>query len=369
MEYEIIRKPFLIMEAMEVLYKHVNGISYHNLLDRRQASSNPDMDETVTRRMVLLQEIMAQVCRDVDASDPKLRKYFARVESDMVHESLCLARYLVSSFFTFQHTGFDESVADICAEWDALQRRGAWFRGFDGTSLLYTCGPGSPGDLFTQIYSLNLPAEFRLKLYDALRHFHQTMRELAELMQPVAQRLDAVLVRAQPIVEEVAVYWMESPIPPLAFLESTQGPQAVQGAGDRLRLGVSLLCTNVLIPHIVPASDDGPGDCFMFIGCCISISSIPQRESNALDEISATLKSVSDRKRLEILRRLAKKRYYGLELAEIMNMDPGNLSRSLTALHKLGFLRQERENLRTYYQVDRAAVQNFLDRLVAVLFD
>lgn len=368
MEYEIIRRPFMLLETMEMLFKYVNGISFRSLLSQRQTpSSSPTGDETV-RKLELLQEIMEEVCRDIDPGDPKLRKYFELVKTDLVNSSICLARFLLCSFSDFRDPDFQASVDGVRAEWRSLNERGAWIRGYDAVGLNYTCEPGCPGDLFTQVYELRLPAEFRLKIYDALRRFDETIGELANLMYPTAIRLEAALQRAQPVLDGAADYWLKAPVQPLEFLAETVGPEAVQGAGERLRLTISLMCCDTIIHGMAHTSVGSRDYSFMHIGCCIKTDSLVLDRDRTFENISTTLKALGDKKRLEILQRLSKERSYGLELAEVMGMDPGNLSRSLTALYNYGFLRQERENLRTYYQTDREALQNFLDRLMAVIF-
>ncbi|MFR0734009.1 MAG: ArsR/SmtB family transcription factor [Oscillospiraceae bacterium] len=76
---------------------------------------------------------------------------------------------------------------------------------------------------------------------------------------------------------------------------------------------------------------------------------------------------MSDKKRLEILGRLSKERAYSLELAKAMGVDPSNMSRNLALLCSYGFLKQEQEAQKNYYQTDHEAVRHFLRQLERVL--
>lgn len=366
-EYEVIRRPFLLLETVNLLYSFVNGESYLEMMHQRKKRSDSVMEETVTSRFLLLQQIMNQVCQGLDPEEPWLQKYFCWVIAEDGQHKRCLARTMISTFSAFGSPDYDGHLQELCREWELTVSRGMWICGCSEAGLVYTKQPGCPGDLFTQIYALKLPAEFQMKLYDTMRRFPEAVVELGEKMRPIALRLESALQRAQPVLEEVVDYWLNSSITPLEFLDNTLGHEAVRGAGQRLRLAVSLMCSNVVI-HAM-AEETGRDYSLMCIGCCVTTASIPQRESDVIENLSAALKSISDTKRLEILRRLVKKPLYGLELAEIMDTDPGNLSRSLAALYNHGFLRQERRNMRTYYQTDRDGLQSFLDRLTSAIFE
>ena len=367
MEYEVIRRPFILLETVNLLYSFVNGESYLEMLHQRKKCSDPVMEEVVTNRFLLLQQTMDQVCQGLDPEEPWLQKYFRWVPVEAGRNMRCLARMMVATFSAFGAPDYDGHLQEICREWEQTISSGMWISGYSKTGLVYTRQDGCPGDLFTQIYGLKLPAEFQMKLYDTMRRFPEAVAELGEKMRPVARRLEVALQRLQPVVEEVVDYWLNSSVPPLVFLENTLGHEAVQGAGQRLRLAVSLMCSNVVIHEMMEKS--GREYSLMCIGCCVTTASVPQRESDAMENLSAALKSISDTKRLEILRRLVKKPLYGLELAEMMDTDPGNLSRSLAALYNHGFLRQERRNMRTYYQTDREGLQAFLDRIATAILE
>lgn len=369
MEYEIIREPFLFMDTMEMLHKHICRFRYPSLWVPRRERSGVDTDETVLRRLELLQRIMEEVCCDVDENDPLLRRYFVPIGTEHPLSSCYLARFMVSAFIDYRRPGFEETAEDILAEWERMHRLGAWLRRNGGSSLEYTCQPGSPGDLFDQVCVMELPAEFRLQLYGVLHRFPEALTELAELMRPVARRLEQALEKAAFPMEDMAQYWLNRHLTPLEFLENTVGKEAVAGAGNRLRLAISLMDPN----RIYFNTDREPGILrdysYLYIGCGISASSLLQEQSNALDEISTVLRGLSERKRLAALRQLAKKRLYGQELAELLSMDRGNLSRLLAVLNEQGFVRQEKENQRIYYRADRDAMQKFFDSIMQVLFD
>ena len=369
MEYEIIREPFLFMETMELLYKHVNRVRFSSLWTPRHERNGTATEQLVLERLELLQTILDEVCEDVDGNDPDLRLFFEDVNREMPNGGVYLAKYLISAFMDFEHPGFEETVADILRQWQMMNQTGAWLQQDGDCALRYTTIPGSPGSLFDQIYTLDQPAEFRLRLFGALHTFPETLEKLAAMMRPLAARLAEVIGRLQVPVGEMAEYWLTSRLAPLEFLEGAMGPEAVAGAGQKLRIAISLMDANRIRYNMEHEPGRKRPCSYMYIGCCITVTSQRREHFAALDELSTILRGLSERKRLEALRQLARKRLYGLELAEILNMDRGNLSRLLTVLHEQGFLHQEKENQRTYYWADRAAVQQFFDRVISIIFD
>lgn len=369
MEYEIIREPFLFMDTMEMLHKYVTGFRYPSLWVPRRERGSTEPDDTIRKRLEFLQSVMEEACAGLDPEDELLRRYFGPIGTEYPYNWSYLARFMVSAFVNYAHPGFDDTAADILHQWELMQHLDGWLRLSGRTSLEYTCQPGNPGDLFAQVCALDLPAEFRLRLYGVLHRFPEALAELTELMRPVAERLERALERAALPVEEMANYWLTRHLTPLEFLENTIGPQATAGVRNRLRICIALMDPNRIYYDTDREAEIPQEYSYLYIGCGISASSLLQEHSNTLDDISSVLRGLSERKRLEALRQLAKKRLYGQELAELLNMDRGNLSRLLSVLNEQGFLRQEKENQRIYYRADREAMQNFFDSILSFLFD
>jgi DNA-binding transcriptional ArsR family regulator len=106
----------------------------------------------------------------------------------------------------------------------------------------------------------------------------------------------------------------------------------------------------------------------LYIGCAIPANGLPRSRGGDLETVGNMLKSIGDKKRLEILRRLADAPSYGLELAEDLGMDSGHMSRILSQMHGYGFLIEEKDRLRVYYRTDREAIRSFLDMVENTIF-
>jgi DNA-binding transcriptional ArsR family regulator len=106
----------------------------------------------------------------------------------------------------------------------------------------------------------------------------------------------------------------------------------------------------------------------LYIGSAIPANGMPRSRGGDVVTVGNMLKCIGDKKRLEILRRLSAEPSYGLELAEIMGVDSGHMSRILSQMHSYGFLREDKDRQRVYYRTDREAIHNFLELVEDTIF-
>ena len=106
----------------------------------------------------------------------------------------------------------------------------------------------------------------------------------------------------------------------------------------------------------------------LYIGSAIPGNGLPRSRGGDVETVGNMLKCIGDKKRLEILRRLSNSPSYGLELAEIMGMDSGHMSRILSQMHSFGFLQEDKDRLRVYYRTDREAIHTFLEMVENTIF-
>ena len=366
MQFQIVREHYLLYEAIELLYRFVNGISYRSILSMQIAAEGAMASEHVIRQAEELQSILEETCQGLSAQDPRLRRFFGRVATGDKQEGTCLARLMVFSFFTLKNPDFWENIREIRKNWWHLQQKGAWIQGYHMMGLDFTFGGNCPGDFFEQVCALNLPAEFQINLCKALRNFDESLDELANLIAPVAESLKNTTQKLDWLVDERVAYWENSQISPLDYLENAVERKLFDREKDRTIVAIFAMNHNFLM---FKQSDMEENQSYLYLGSGASVERRRRDQNMTYEMLSQTLKALSDKKRLEILGRLCKGRAYSLELSEAVGMDPSNMSRSLTLLCSYGFLRQKKEGQKNYYEADRESLVNFLRRLEAVLLD
>ncbi len=369
MGYEIVRGPFMLLETVAMVYKYVNGCSFGAAMNRQRFFLDNATFAVQSKKMVRLQEIMEEVCSGLNLEDPLLRRYFSPAGTDW--EFICLAQLMVYSFCTLREQDFQRNVDEICALWYALQQKGYWIKSDEGIdcTFTFTNAPGCPGDLFKQIKALNFSCEFRMEIYDVFREFEHSMREMAALIEPLARHLEDIYRQETWMLEETESYWEEAfrSKSPTDFVATFADQSLLQQMSDKTMVAISLMDSDLLTVDVA-ASPFGQGHNILYIGSAIPSNGLPRNRGGDLEIVGNMLKCIGDKKRLEILQRLSKTPAYGSELAELMGMDPGHTSRILAQMHSYGFLREEKDRLRLYYQPDREVIHNFLELVEATIF-
>ena len=363
MGYQIVREHYLLYETIELLYRFTNGISFRSLLSMQMSVDNAAESERVVRQAEELQAILEETCQGLSQQDPQLRKFFGEVATGDKQEGTCLARLLIFSFFTLNKPDFWENIEEIRRNWWYLQQKGAWIQDYSIVGLDFTFGGCCPGDFFEQVCALDLPSEFQITLCRALRHFDETLDELAGLMEPVAERLKATIQKMDWLLQDKVDYWKKSEISPLKYTENSTG-QNLFDPEEMTTVAIFAMNPNFLL---FKKSDMEENRSYVYLGSGASVKSRRRDQNMTYEMLSLSLKALSDKKRLEILGRLSKGRAYSLELSEAVGMDPSNMSRTLTQLCNYGFLRQQKEGQKNYYETDKAALRHFLRQMESVL--
>ena len=362
MDYEIVQGPFLLMETVAMLYKYVNGIAFQSAISRQRFFMSSTAYQAQSRKMTRLQEIMEELCAGLDTSDQRIRHYFACASEDP--DSVCLAQLMTHPFCTLVHPGLRENAAEICRIWQDLQDRGYWLTSRNESNMVFsfTNDPGCPGDLFMQIKAMRFPGSFQMEMYECFRDFERSMAELVELIEPYALALDAALGRDKELFRDAERYWDDHfrSCGLLEFVSSFANEAFLSKMSSRTRVAVLLMDSDLLtaVSAHSPLSLDYN---ILYIGSAIPANGLPRNRGGDVATVGNMLKCIADKKRLEILRRLSEQPSYGLELAEIMGVDSGHMSRILSQLHGCGFLREDKDRLRVYYRTDPEAIHNFLE--------
>lgn len=91
------------------------------------------------------------------------------------------------------------------------------------------------------------------------------------------------------------------------------------------------------------------------------------RYSDNSEFLTDRLKSLSDQRRLEILKALKHTSMYGQELAELLKLSPATISHHMSTLVSAGFVSIDRKGSRTSYTLHRQNLKDFLDNLKKTL--
>ena len=119
MELILDTQPYMLYETIAMLTKYVNRISMLDIRDTLLRLYRSGLDETWRRRLECLQEILEQVCADVDREDPDMQYFFSKRELSGPSDLTNLARVLTHPFIEWRSPKLEEEA-------EALKAASGW---------------------------------------------------------------------------------------------------------------------------------------------------------------------------------------------------------------------------------------------------
>ncbi|HIR63959.1 MAG TPA: hypothetical protein IAB92_01920 [Candidatus Faecousia faecigallinarum] len=372
MTEQIDRQPFLLYETVEMLYKHVNGVSFRDIAESMARLYGSAFPAVFTQKLECLERITREVCEDLPVQNPQIQRFFRRFETDAVRDNLCLAKAMTLSFFLYAHHDLETEAKALKRRWADMQTDGFTIGAVSMSGLeFHSLLPGqSGGDLVEQMYALNYPAEYKLEMLQMLTHYDRCMDELIDLILPYARRLQLWLDKERWLMETTADYWQAqfTDTSPSRLVQLIARAQENLPQRPETRILFSLMnCTGILYDLEGEYSAEQSGCDTFIIGCAVTIHSTIRKVGGSVERTCAILRSISDKSKFEVLQRLGTERSYCQKLAEEMNINAGHMSRILMTLFNYGFLTREQEQSRYYYTTDKESISAFLSNVRQLL--
>ena len=164
MELILDTQPYMLYETIAMLTKYVNRISMLDIRDTLLRLYRSGLDETWRRRLECLQEILEQVCADVDREDPDMQYFFSKRELSGPSDLTNLARVLTHPFIEWRSPKLEEEAEALKEDWRCLQARG--FRlapDTCGISFIPLPAGEAQESFFRQLYRLHLPGDLSME--------------------------------------------------------------------------------------------------------------------------------------------------------------------------------------------------------------
>lgn len=359
------RKALLLYETVEMLYKYINGISFHDIAESMAHLYGSAFPVIFARKLDCLERITQEACAGLQVQSRPMQRFFRRFETDAVRDNLCLAKVMTLSFFLYEFSDLDREADALKARWAQMQRHGFQIKGVSMSGLEFRplAPEQTPTGLVDQMCDLNYPAEYKMEILQMLTHYDAFLDTLVELIRPYALRLQALLEQESWLLDTTAAYWQEQ----FHGTSPSQLVQLIAQAKENLpqqaetRIHFSLMnCTGILYDLEGEYSVACRGCSTFIIGCAVTIHSTIRKVGGSVERTCAILRSISDKSKFEVLQRLGAERSYCQKLAEDMNINPGHMSRILMTLFQYGFLTREQEQSRYYYTTNRDSISTFL---------
>ena len=195
MKVRVIDKPCLFAETVYLLYYYINGIAYTRDYERVNRKFGRYLLEKEDQGLQLAQEldrISAAVTQTLDPHQARLRFFFEKLPGTDEKTCCCLAHTMLVAT-PLNCTDIDSFAAELLRTFRYMS--GIGFKINDMNTMGLVLEPLDPQEepepLQVQLERLPCSMEARWEILRVLTEFETYLRELTELLRPVAEQLAA----------------------------------------------------------------------------------------------------------------------------------------------------------------------------------
>lgn len=214
------------------------------------------------------------------------------------------------------------------------------------------------------VKGLSVSSEQKWRIIDTLMNFDDYAAELFSIFESAERILMDSVGLANDLIRESST-WLEK-----ADNLSERVGQAVHLITDEN--GENTVCPCLFAPECAMTicyNEDGKKRSMIYIGVMMSImQSMPASEFDSLELVEKT-KVLADRSRLDILAYIKNKPAYGQEIADEFKLYSTTISHHMSRLVGSGFVFSSSKGTKSIYSLDRASIEEFLDKLRRFLLD
>ena len=353
----VFREPCYFAEAVYLLYYFVNEISYeedYTRICKSYCRKGDEEEEEMLRRIREMTRVSRVVTAGLDRDDPRLCHYFEKLPGTDRRAECCLAQVMLVSI-PLDCSNVDAFASQLLDAYTRMLQEGLKINDLNGMGLVVERQDAreEAEPLMVQLERLPCSIEGKWHILRALTEFESHLKELTELIRPVAVRLQTEMSALQAMSAE-----------PFARWEAYFQDHTVDDFQNEM-FNTTFLFAEDDVPHEIwlgiwhfnpfgtwsewtPTSDQMVR--VAYLGANISFRfAIHQKVRPDAEAMGGMLRALGGKDKLEILRRCAEHPYSAAKLAAEMNVNSGTVSRNLYGLFKLGYLETKGDGERVNY--------------------
>lgn len=359
MHMELLRKPCILYETVELLFAYVNTIPPEQLT----------MEGDYCIPEAEIGQIMADACRDLDPSEPILQHFFGRHPiADEPDQFTCLAFCMVYTFIEPGGQDIAAQMEKMCATWESLRRKSYRISAINRFALDIAESQEAPIlSLSSELRKLPVSDGYFALLLETFSDFDYQMQQLRICIEPVAQRLWALLEpyveRAAPLEQAWLEFWQTNRLD--EFVRQRMGTTIhddIRSAGMTFRY----LNARYALGRYIPGDDTF----WMHLGVGLHLTLQPAYQKRKLnDREFAAFRLLGDRGRSEIVRVLSDKYLSMQELTAQLGQNSGTVFRNLNNLLNAELLIRELRGDRFLYHTNMAYIRKIFAHVLEAYED
>lgn len=346
------------LEAIELVYRMVNGKSYEQLKQDILRRIEPSAHALIEEMLDKLSQVEEGMKKYIDISNERLEFYF----KIFAGEDICRANILCQGTSYIKR---QDSIKETRKQLVNYLNRIACD---DSLELVLTKNEfqarhyedDTTHSLFDRMERLECGDANKWELLYLFNHAEEFVDELFELIKPISARLKKFKGTLEPLMEECADYWenffqtetIQVLISNFYGVEENSYEEMTTYIRPKL-----MKCDYVLFL----GNDETMGDYHvMEIGITFDRDFKAEKYRPTKEQICNGLKLLSDQSKFEILKQINGKKAYGQELAAMLNLSTATISHHMNALMEFGFITIEKREKKIFYTMNKGAIQDFL---------
>ena len=207
----VFREPCYFAEAVYLLYYFVNEISYeedYTRICKSYCRKGDEEEEEMLRRIREMTRVSRVVTAGLDRDDPRLCHYFEKLPGTDRRAECCLAQVMLVSI-PLDCSNVDAFASQLLDAYTRMLQEGLKINDLNGMGLVVERQDAreEAEPLMVQLERLPCSIEGKWHILRALTEFESHLKELTELIRPVAVRLQTEMSALQAMSAEPFARW------------------------------------------------------------------------------------------------------------------------------------------------------------------
>lgn len=355
-----------LLEALTYLYRRANGLRISAEVDllKRRFPSSADRISSLLKPICKLEY---ELDKSLVFDKASLQLYFGQPQG--VPGTRPFGHTIASMFFiadaNIPFTVFSDLV-NARLNYSLEEKVSEFALGLSFSGLDKDYNVATVEVLFDKVNSFPTSESFKLKILEAFFGYKEHLKRVAAMIQSVIDQLDIHTDICSSILSQFEDNYIAAEM---------SGEVLSQTINYKIPEDSTLYITPYLFGfnkrtlYSKTDNKNDPVSCYLCLG--VYYEDFKEIEATALspESLAATLKTLSDVNRLEMLCHIKDHVSYGQELADKFKLFPTTVSHHMTKLVSAGFADGAVESRHTYYSINKRNIYLFLTRLMDTLLD
>lgn len=346
-----------VFECLDILTRYVSDYSYTRL--KKEVKTKLDIQVPEVEHLLdFLQNIADRVTASIDKNEEMTNFLFSSLDKPDSTPAQAILQY----YEDFSERDLDKMKQGILSDFrrDPLALLYMMLDNYDLLNVSSGKKPLKNNSLLDLMESCSLPDRNKWRI---LVFYHDFEAYLDKLFAVLGQAVDAFLPFLPSLEPWTAPFYDR-------FFEEINNDSLYRYMAEKIHLilpetdSIRIQPTLFGCSHLqyLAASQEGRASNMLW-GMHFDVIFSSRLKQNSSTYLCNNLKLLGDKSKFDILKLLSVRQYYSGELAKELSLSAGTIAYHMQALLNAQFVNVDKRSYRTYYELNRSAVNDFLEQV------